>query len=173
MNRAEKVQVSDELREVFKKAQGIFITDYRGLKVGQLTELRFALKKSGAEFKIVKNRLALRALEPEVAKALEKDFDEMTGVAVSYGDVAAGAKALTGFAKTNDKLKLRAGLVEGRIISSTEIKALSELPSREELLAKLLGTLQAVPAGFVRVLNAVPSGWVNVLESLRKKKEGQ
>lgn len=173
MNRAEKIQKADELREVFQKARGIFIADYRGLKVDQLTELRFALKKSGADFKVVKNRIALRAFEPEIAQALEKNFDEMTGVAISYDDVAAGAKALTGFAKSNDKLKLRAGYVEGRVVSISEIKALSELPSREELLAKLLGTLQAVPAGLVRVLNAVPSGWVNVLDSIRRKKEGQ
>lgn len=171
MNRAEKVKVADELRECFQKAQGVFIADYRGLKVSQLTELRFALKKSGAEFKIVKNRLALRALEPEVAKQLEKSFDDMTGVALSYGDVAAGAKTLTGFAKTNDKLKLRAGFVEGRVISTADIKALSELPSREDLLAMLLGALQGVPAGFVRVLNAVPGGFVNVLDALKRKKE--
>lgn len=170
MNRAEKIQKTEELKEVFDKAEGFFIADFKGLPVSLLTSLRFELKKTGAEFRVVKNRLALRALKPETAEQLNSKFDEMTGVAVSYRDIAAGAKTLSAFAKANDKFKLRAGFVEGRLINVAEIKALSELPSREELLAKLLGTFNAVPTGLVRVLNAIPSGWVNVLDAIKRNK---
>jgi large subunit ribosomal protein L10 len=172
MNRSEKIQKTEELREVFEKAEGFFIADFKGLAVSQLTSLRFELKKAGAEFRVVKNRLALKALKPETADQLSAKFDEMTGVAISYRDVAAGAKTVSSFAKANEKFKLRAGYVEGRLINVAEIKALSELPSREELLAKLLGTWNAVPSSFVRVLNAIPSGWVNLLDAMKRKKEG-
>jgi large subunit ribosomal protein L10 len=97
----------------------------------------------------------------------------MTAVAITYGDAAQAAKSLTAFAKDNDTLKLKAGYLDGKVISLNDIKALSKLPSKQELLGKLLGTLVAVPTGFVRVLNGVPSKWVYLLEAIRRQKESQ
>jgi large subunit ribosomal protein L10 len=170
-NKAKKVEYGNELREEFGAADALYIADFRGITVIDLTKLRFELKKVGASFKVVKNRIALRALDAALADQLQKTFDEMTAVAIVQGDIAAAAKTLLNFAKTNTKLKVRGGILEGRILSSNDVKALSNLPSRQQLLGQLVGLWASVPTGFVRVLNGVPSGWVNVLDSLRRKKE--
>lgn len=172
MNKAEKNQGIEELQASFGKAKGAFLADFRGLTVEQITALRFELKKSQTDLKVVKNRLALRALQSGPStEGIRPFFDYMTAVAFTYGDVAQSAKSLTKFAADNEKLKLKAALVEGKVISLADIKALSKLPSRQELLGKLLGTLVAVPTNFVRVLNGVPTKWVYLLEAVRKQKE--
>jgi len=172
VNRAEKLESTTELKAAFQKAKGIFVADFRGLPVADITILRFELKKASTDFKVVKNRLALRALEGnESYGAFKGHFDHMTAVALSYGDVSSGAKALTKFAKENEKLRIRGAFVEGKVVSLADVKALASLPSRNELLAKLLGTLVAVPTSFVRVLNGVPSKWVYMLQALKEKKE--
>lgn len=171
MNRAERQQSVEDLKDTFGKAKGLFTTDFRGLTVEEVTKLRFELKKADTDLKVVKNRLALRALEGQDVPEFKKQFDYMTAVAISRKDPSASAKALTKFAKDNDKLKLKGALLEGKVVSLADIKALAQLPSKQELLAKLLGTLVAVPTGFVRVLNGVPAKWVYVLEAIRRQKE--
>jgi large subunit ribosomal protein L10 len=171
MNKAEKVEFIDDLKASLASAKGLFAADFRGLTVAEVTSLRFELKKAKSDLKVVKNRLALRAMENMDAPEFKKHFDYMTAVVISHGDVAQGAKAVTKFAKDNTKFKLKAGYVEGKVINLADIKALSTLPSREELLAKLLGTLMAVPTGFVRVLNGVPSKWVYLIDAIRRQKE--
>jgi large subunit ribosomal protein L10 len=170
-NKAKKIVYGNELREQFGAADALYITDFRGITVMDLTKLRFELKKAGASYKVVKNRIALRALDSALADQMQKTFDEMTAVAVVQGDIGAAAKALMGFAKTNDKLKVRGGILEGRVLSANDVKALASLPSKQQLLGQLVGLWAQVPTRFVRVLNAVPSGWVNVLDSLRRNKE--
>lgn len=171
MNRAQKAESVKSLEEAFNKAGGVFVADYRGLRVEEITALRFELKKAKTDLKVVKNRLALRALEGKDCPDFKKHFDHMTAVAFTYSDVVAGAKAITKFAKENDRLKVRGALVEGKVISLEQVKALANMPSKPELLAKLLGTLVAVPTGFVRVLNGVPSKWVYLLQAIKDKKE--
>lgn len=171
MNRAERQQSVVDLKESFTKAKGAFTADFRGLTVEEVTKLRFELKKNDTDLKVVKNRLAIRALEGQDLPEFKKQFDYMTAVAFSWKDPSAGAKALTKFAKDNDKLKIRGGLVEGKVINLNDIKTLANLPSKPELLAKLLGTLMAVPTGFVRVLNGVPSKWVYLLDAMKRQKE--
>ena len=171
MNKAEKIEFVDDLKTSFAKAKGLFAADFRGLTVAEVTSLRFELKKSNSDLKVVKNRLALRAMDTMDASEFKKHFDHMTAVVISHGDVSQGAKAVTKFAKDNNKFKIKAGYVEGKVVSLAEIKALATLPSREELLAKLLGTLVAVPTGFVRVLNGVPSKWVYLIDAIRRQKE--
>lgn len=173
MNKAEKNAVIEDLKTEFAEAKAVFITDYRGIEVNQLTELRKELNKSDANFRVIKNRLALRAVDKELREALEPIFDNTTAITLAKGDMAASAKALTKFAKSQEKLKIKGGILDGKVINIEDVKAISSLPSREELLAKLLGTLQAVPQNWVRVLNAIPGGWVNVLDALRRKKEGE
>jgi len=171
-NRARKVEYGSGLKAQFDAADAIYITDFRGITVMDLTKLRFELKKAGATYKVVKNRIALRAFDQQLSDQLTKDFDQMTAVAIVEGDISAAAKALTSFAKTNNKLKIRGGILEGRTISANEVKALASLPSRQQLLGQLVGVWNMVPTNFVRVLNAVPAGWVNVLDAVRRKKEG-
>jgi large subunit ribosomal protein L10 len=173
MNKAEKIEKTEQLKKEFEEADAVFVSDYRGLQANTLLKLRFELNKSGSRFKIVKNRMALRALKEDVAKDMESHFDNMTAVTIAKGDVAASAKTLTKFAKDNEALKIRAGILEQKVISLAEIKALSTLPSREQLLGQLLSVWNQVPTGFVRVLNAIPGGWVNVLDSLKRKKESE
>lgn len=170
MNRAEKTEVTNELRESFSKANAVFATDYRGLTVADITRLRFELKKSSTDLKVVKNRIALRAMDQKDYGQFKTHFDQMTAIALTYGDAAATAKTLTKFADEHKELKIKGGYLDGKVISLAEVKALSKLPSRNELLAKLLGTLVAVPTGFVRVLNGVPSKFVYALEAIKKQK---
>lgn len=174
MNRAEKIESAKELSESFSKAKAIYVSDFRGITVEQITKFRFELKKSNTDLKVVKNRVAMRVLnEKNYDGAFKAHFDYMTAVALNYGDPSACAKALTKFASDCDKVKIKGGLVEGKVVNLAQIKALSNLPSRNELLAKLLGTLNAVPTGFVRVLNGVPSKWVYLLDALKRQKEGK
>lgn len=174
MNRAEKVESAKELSECFTKAKAIYVSDFRGITVEQITKFRFELKKSNTDLKVVKNRIALRAMaDKNYDGAFKAHFDYMSAVALNYGDPSACAKSLTKFAQDCDKVKIKGGLVEGKVVNLAQIKALSNLPSRNELLAKLLGTLNAVPTGFVRVLNGVPSKWVYLLDALKRQKEGK
>lgn len=171
MNRAQKIESAKELSESFGKAKAIYVTDFRGITVEDVTKFRFELKKSNTDLKVVKNRIALRAMEGKnYSDAFKTHFDYMTAIALNYGDPSACAKSLTKYASENDKIKIKGGLVEGKVVSLADIKALSKLPSKNELLAKLLGTLQAVPTGWVRVLNGVPSKWVFLLDAIRRQK---
>jgi large subunit ribosomal protein L10 len=173
VNRAEKVEATNELRDSFGKAKAIFTADFRGITVADVTSLRFELKKSQTDLKVVKNRIALRALDQKDYGTFKSQFDYMTAVALNYGDPSAAAKSLTKFAGGNDKLKIKGAFLDGKVISLAEIKALSTLPSKNELLAKLLGTLNAVPTGFVRVLNGVPAKWVYLLDAIKRDKESK
>lgn len=170
-NRAQKIEIGEELKKNFESADAILITDFRGIGVMDLTKLRFELKKAGTSYKVVKNRIALRAINADLAEQATAQFDEMTAVAIVNGDMSAAAKVLINFAKTNDKLKIRGGILEGKLLSAADVKAISNLPTKQQLLGQLVGVWAAVPTGFVRVLNAVPAGWVNVLDALRRKKE--
>lgn len=171
MNKTQKVEAVAALRKDFEESHAVYLSDYRSLKVNDLTELRKELRKNDSNFQVVKNRLALRAVDEGLAKELEPHFDNMTAVTFAKGDIAGSAKALTQFAKTNENLKIKAGILDGKVISMQEIKALSDLPSREQLLGQLAAVWNAVPTGFVRVLNAVPNGFVNVLDALKRQKE--
>jgi large subunit ribosomal protein L10 len=174
VNRAEKTKAIEELGQAFETAKGVFISDYTGMTVAEITDLRVELKKSETDFKVVKNRLALRAIDGLKDSAsfepVKEHFDYTTSVAFTYGDVSGSAKTLAKHMKANEKFKFKAACLEGKVISLAEMKALATLPSREELLAKLLGTFQAVPGGFVRVLAGVPEKWVRVLQAVKDKK---
>jgi large subunit ribosomal protein L10 len=174
VNRAEKIESAKELSENFAKAKAIYVSDFRGITVEQITKFRFELKKSNTDLKVVKNRVALRAMaDKNYDGAFKAHFDYMTAVALNYGDPSACAKAMTAFAKDCDKIKIKGGLVEGKVVNLAQIKALATLPSKNELLAKLLGTMNAVPTGFVRVLNGVPSKWVYLLDAIKRQKEAK
>jgi len=165
-----KKAVVAEISAQVAKAKSIVVAEYRGLEVGRMTELRAKARKSGVYLRVLKNTLARRAVEGTPFAGLSQ---HLTGPLV-YGisaDPIAGAKVLNEFAKANEKLVIRAGAMENAVISAKEVTALATMPSREELLAKLLGTMQAPIAKFARTLNEVPARFVRTLAAVRDKQQ--
>jgi large subunit ribosomal protein L10 len=170
LNIDEKKAVVAEVSAEVAKAQGIFVAEYRGLGVGSMTELRAKARKSGVYLRVLKNTLARRAV---AGTPFEKLAEQMVGPLV-YGissDPVATAKVLNEFAKANEKLVIKAGAMPNAVITAKEVKALASMPSREQLIAQLLGTMQAPVAQFVRTLNEVPSRFVRTLAAVRDQKE--
>ena len=171
LNLDEKKAVVAEVSAEVAKAQGIFVAEYRGLEVGRMTELRAKARKSGVYLRVLKNTLARRAV---AGTPFEKLAGQMVGPLV-YGissDPVATAKVLNEFAKANEKLVIKAGAMPNAVITAKEVKALASMPSREQLIAQLLGTMQAPVAQFVRTLNEVPSRFVRTLAAIRDQRAG-
>ncbi|MFZ5797674.1 MAG: 50S ribosomal protein L10 [Desulfobulbaceae bacterium] len=171
MNRDEKSSKVSELNETFSKAKFAVVTDYRGLKVTDLEKLRRELKKNDAQFQVAKNTLLRLAVKGTEHEGLSEFFTGTTAVAVSFADPVASAKALAAFSKEFEALQIRSAMLDGKVLSSADVVALSKLPGKKELQAMLLGTLAAVPTGLVRVLNGVPSKLVYVLQAIKEQKE--
>ena len=153
------------------QAQAIIVAEYRGLDVSRVTQLRSRAKKSGLYLRVLKNTLARRAVQ---GTPFEKLSEQMSGP-LMYGianDPVAGAKVLSEFARENELFVIRGGAMPNAVMSANEVKALALLPSREELLAKLLGTMQAPIAKLVRTMNEVPAKFVRTLAALRDAKSG-
>jgi large subunit ribosomal protein L10 len=170
LNLEEKKAVVEEIAAQVAGAKGIVLAEYRGLEVGNMTELRRQARRSGVYLRVLKNTLARRAVKDTPFAQLA---DKMVGPLV-YGissDPVATAKVMNEFAKGNEKFVIKAGAMPNAVISAKEVVALASLPSREELLAKLMGTMQAPIAQFVRTLNEVPSKFVRALAAVRDAKE--
>ena len=153
--REEKAQVVNEVSQKLLDSACTVVTDYRGLNVSQVTQLRKSLREAGIEFTVVKNTLARRATEQANLSALDEHLTGPTAIAFSVNDVVAPAKILTEFAKKNEQLKVKGGVVEGRVVSYDQIKALADLPSREGLLSMLLSVLQAPMRNMALAVKAV------------------
>ena len=145
---------------------------YQGIKVPQVTALREKVRQSGGQYVVVKNTLALRAIDGVALAALKDQFVGPTAVAFTDKDPVTLAKALTDFAKDVPAIQFKGGVVEGRAIGGDQVKEIAALPSREELIAKLLFLVQSPITRFVRVLAAVPQSFVVVLDQIRQQKEG-
>jgi len=151
---AKKVRV-EEITEKFQTAATAVVVDYRGLSVSQVTELRKQLREAGVEFKVYKNTMTRRATEVAGLAGLNESLTGPNAIAFSTEDVVAPAKILNDFAKKNEKLEIKAGVIEGAIATADDIKALAELPSREGLLSMLLSVLQAPMRNFALATKAV------------------
>jgi large subunit ribosomal protein L10 len=165
----DKKAVVAEVGAELARAQAIVLAENRGLEVGQMTELRKRARNAGIFFRVVKNTLARRAVADTPFSELA---DKMVGP-LAYGissDPVALAKVLHEFAKGNDKLAIRGGAMANYVMSAKDVASLATMPSREELLATLLGTMQAPVAQFVRTLNEVPSRFVRTLAAVRDAK---
>jgi large subunit ribosomal protein L10 len=170
LNLEQKQAVVSEIAAQLGKAQSVIVAEYRGLDVGAVTELRSKARKSGLYLRVLKNSLARRAVK---GTPFEKLSDQMVGPLI-YGisqDPVAGAKVLSAFAKDNEKLVIRGGAMPNVLMSLKDVKALAALPSREELLAKLVGTMQAPIVKLVRTMNEVPGKFVRTLAAYRDQKE--
>jgi large subunit ribosomal protein L10 len=170
LNLEEKKAVVAEVSEQVSSAQAIVVAEYRGLPVGDMTKLRAEARKSGVYLRVLKNTLVRRAVDGTPFAGLA---DQMVGPLV-FGisaDPVSAAKVLNDFAKANDKFVIKAGALPNQVMDANGIKALASLPSREELLSKLLGTMQAPVAQFVRTLNEVPTKFVRGLAAVRDQKQ--
>ncbi|AYB41972.1 50S ribosomal protein L10 [Paenibacillus lautus] len=159
MANAKVIQAKQEAVDVvaakLRESVSTVVADYRGLNVAQVTELRKQLREAGVEFQVLKNTLLRRATAAAELTDLDEVLTGPTAVAFGSNDAVAPAKILNDFAKKNDALKLKGGVVEGRVIGESEIKALAELPSREGLLSMLLSVLQAPVRNFALAVKAV------------------
>ena len=172
LSRQEKAAVIEELNGQLATAQAVVVAEYRGLSVESLTKLRKEARQSGVYLRVLKNTLAKRCIADSSFADLSGNMVGPLIYAISEDPVAA-AKVLVNFAKENDKLVVTAGAMPGQVMDVNGVKALATMPSREELLAKLLGTMQAPIAKFVRTLNEVPSKFVRGLAAVRDQKESQ
>ena len=170
LNREAKASMIADVSAQLAKAQAVIVAEYRGLDVSSMTELRRKARQSGVYLRVLKNTLVRRAI---AGTPFEKLSDQMVGPLI-YGvsqDPVAVAKVLQDFAKANERLVIRAGALPNSIIDANAIKALAALPSREELLAKLLGSMQAPTVKFVQTLNEVPTLFVRALAAVRDQRE--
>ena len=150
-----KQPVVDEIKAMLDGAAGAVLVDYRGLTVEQDTQLRKQLREAGVAYKVYKNTLIRRAAEGTDFAALDPHLEGPTALAVSKTDATAPARILADFAKTADKLELKAGVVEGTYYDEKGIQVIATIPSREILLGRLLGSMQSPIANFARVLNQI------------------
>jgi len=170
MKRTEKEQLVTELTTKIKSAQALYYTDFTGLNVKRMTELRRRLRKAGVEYVVIKNTLALRAVNE--SGLVGERLKGPTGIVVAH-DALAGAKVLTDFAKENDqKPAVKGGMFDGRAIGADQVKQLANMPSREQLLSELGAGLMAPLAAFAGAMNGMMYQMVGALEALRAQKEG-
>ena len=170
MARPEKVKTVAELKDRIQNNAVAIATQYMGINVEQVTELRNRLRSENIEFKVYKNTLVRRALDELELEEAAAFLDGPTAWAFSH-DPLAPAKVLKGFGKEVPFVAMRGGILEGRVVSKEQLEALADLPPREQLLAQVVGTIAAPLRNFVGTLNALPRNLVNVLDQIRKKQE--
>ncbi len=170
LNRKEKAVVIEDVTTQVATAQSIVVAEYRGLDVASVTVLRKNARASGVYLRVLKNSLARKAIVGTPFEALSAKLVGPLIYAISTDPVAA-AKVLSAFAKDNEKLAIKAGALPNSILDVNGVKALATMPSRDELLSKLLGTMQAPIAQFVRTLNEVPTKFVRGLAAVRDQKQ--
>ena len=172
MNREEKAELIKKLNSTFNNAGVVVVTHQSGLTVEESSDLRVRMREVGARYQVAKNRIVKLALKETKYENIIDLFSGPTAIAVSEDPVSA-PKTIFKFAKENDKFVIKSGALPNEKMDEAKIKALASLPSREELLAKLMGTMQAPIAKFVRTLNEVPTKFVRGLAAVRDQKEAQ
>ena len=170
MNRTEKSDAIAKMTEALGKAPHAFLIDFQGLNVPDVTELRRQVRATGSEYVVVKNTLALRAIKDAPIGALSEHFTGMTAVAYSKTDIVGLAKVLHQFGKTNPKVKVKAALVEGRPVPATALESLASMPTRPELVARLLGLMQSPMRRLVTVLSSPQRKLAMTISAVAEKK---
>ena len=172
MNRNEKAQAISDLNEGIGSATNAFLMSFKGITVPQVTELRRQVRETGSEYLVVKNTLALIAVKDSPLVALKDQFSGETAVAFNKSDAVALAKALTKFAKDVPTVQFKGAMLNGQVVPATQIQAIAALPSREELLSKLLYLMQHPIRGLAIVLNANIRNLAVVLDQVAKQRGG-
>lgn len=170
MNRSEKAAIIEQIRSHTASASIAVVTDFKGMSVEELTRLRVKLRESGGEYYVVKNTLARIALSDTTHASIKDDFKDNCAMALGFDDPVAVAKAITEFAKTSKLLKVRHGSLDGKSLSAEQVDSLAKLPSREQLLGQVLGTMNAVPTNFVSLMANMIRPLLYALKALEEKK---
>ena len=170
MSKTERQATVETLSEQLKGSPNVFVTDFTGLNVLRMTELRRRLRAAGVEYVVVKNTLAQRAFAANGVSALDEHLAGPTGLVLSGGDPLVGAKVLTDFAREFEKPAIKVGLVDGKSLTAEQVKQLASLPSREVLLSQLAGYIQAPMAQFAGAMNGLLYQMVGALEALRSQR---
>jgi large subunit ribosomal protein L10 len=168
---SEKKKIVENLQERFSKSAIVIITDYKGLDVATINQLRGKLKEENIEYQVVKNTLLTRASAESDVDLIKEHFIGPSAIALSYDDPVAPAKIIMDFAKEHEALEVKVGVMNGKALDAGQIKALSMLPSREELLAKFLSVLNGVPTSLVRTLSEIPKKMIYVVLAVKDQKE--
>jgi len=170
MPTAKKEATIEELRKRIASAPNLFLTDYVGLSVEEITKLRGELRKDGTTYAVVKNTLFKRAAGDELAAKLEEFLAGPTAIVFGGADPVAPAKALKQFSDATKPVKVKVAYIDGQIVDAKQVATLASLPSKTELLARLVGSLSSPMRGLVTVLSGNQSGLVRVLNAIREKK---
>ena len=171
MNQTDKATIVAELTHKLQSASSVYVTDFTGLNVAQVSDLRRKLRKAGVEYVVIKNTLARRALSGATVTGLDEHLKGSTALALAK-EASAAAKVLTDFAKEHQKPQVKGGVVDGRAVTPVQIKRLASLPPRDVLLAELGAAMQAPMAGFLGALQALLSNFAGALEALKTQREG-
>ena len=172
MDRNAKLQWRESVVQALDKSGAVFLANYSGMTVEELTAMRRELKAVQADFHVVKNTIAQKAVEGRDENVISELFNGQTGVVFAYGDAAAAAKVFSESAKKFEKLKIVGGYMEKSLLTPASVEKLASLPSREVLLGQLIGTMVAPHRGLLNVLNGVPRNLVQVLNAIKEKKAG-
>ncbi len=171
MKKEEKGQAIEELKKKFSEAKAVIFTDYKGMTVAELSDLRRLLRAGGVEYSIVKNTLARIASQDTPISVAKSAFKGPVAVAIGYKDPVMTAKKVIEFSKKNEKLKLSAGVIEGKLYNFAEVKAIADLPPREVLLSMMAGAFQAPLSKMAAALSATVSSFAYAMSALKTKKE--
>ncbi|MFQ5737101.1 MAG: 50S ribosomal protein L10 [Thermodesulfobacteriota bacterium] len=170
MDKSEKVTLVADLKDKFSRADAMFVAEYQGIKASDMDGIRKGLRDASVDFKVVRNTLARRAIAGTELESIGETLKGPTALIFSYEDAAAAAKVITRFSKEHPKLKLLLGALGNKVIGLDEIKGLAELPPRDVLLGKLLGSLNSPVTGFVMVLSGVPRKLLFALNAIKDAK---
>lgn len=170
LNKEEKGQLITDLKDSFSKARAVVLTDYKGMTVAELTQLRTLLRGSSLDYRIVKNTLAKIASRDTDVSAATELFKGPVGIAIGYDDPVLVLKRVLEFARTNEKLRVKGAVVEGKLCEPGEVKEIAELPSREVLLSMTAGALQAPMSKMAGLLAATVNKFAYALEAVKSKK---
>ena len=171
MNRSEKEQIVADIRSKIERATGLYFADYTGVTVLEITELRREFRKSGVDYQVVKNTLARKALESVAGyDAVAGRLEMPTAIAFGYDDPIAPAKILKKFLEKNEKMKVKACIIEKQVFEGSKLDQIAKLPGKKEVMAAIVGSIQAPIAGVVGALGAVMRDLVNVIDAIEKKK---
>ncbi|MDO4549144.1 MAG: 50S ribosomal protein L10 [Clostridia bacterium] len=168
-----KKQVVAEIKEKFENCQSAVLVDYRGLTVAEVTELRNLFRAAGVEYQVLKNTMIDLAVKQLGIEGMDEYLKGPTAVAFGMNDPASPAKILIDFMKKTKKMEIKCAVVEGSVLDKAGVQALSELPPKEVLIAKMMGSLNMPITGFVGVLSAVLKSLVYAIEAVRKQKSGE
>ena len=173
MDRKGKEQLKTVLSERFQKSNALIVAEYRGLTVEEVTDLRVKLREAGGEFRVIKNRIAKKAIMEDANSSLSSLSDSLkgpVGVVYSYGDSAQVTKTTLDFAKSHPKFVVTGGHMEGALVNEQQLKAIADLPSKDVLLGQIVGSLVSPHRGLLGVLNGVSRNLVQVINAIKDKK---